>query len=402
MLKYKENMIFLLKKEKISWAFYDFANSAYILLIPGVAYQIFFKEFIFKGSPKASLFWGISLTLSSLISSFFAPFLGKISDNFGLKKNFFVLFSSLTILFTFFLSFKFSISPRNAFLFFSLAQFFYTLSLSFYDSYLKEISKDEETPILSGFGWGFGFLGGIFCFLITMNYFKERPSSENFNLFLKGFFFVALFYLIFSFPSFLFLPSIKRKKREALLNFNLKENKKALNFLIGFFFIMQVITTVIYFTASFLSSNYGLSPKEILIFTFIVQIIGFFSTWFSGYLAKKFGVKNTLLLTLIIWAIILISISLKVQKIFLIFLCFLLGITIGSTQSLGRAYLSSIISKEYSGEYFGFNILSGKAGGTLGVFLFGLLSSLSPNSSIPWLFLLIFLTIGGIIIYRNN
>jgi len=393
-------MAYLLNKEKISWAFYDFANSAYILLIPGVAYQIFFKEFIFKENPKASLFWGLSLTFSALLSAHFAPFLGRISDIFGLKKKFFIFFSSLTILFTFFLSFKISIFPSYGFLFFSFAQFFYTLSLSFYDSYLKEISNEKEAPLLSGFGWGFGFLGGIFCFLITIGYFKEKPTIENYPLYLKGFFLVALFYLIFSIPSFIFLPDIKRKKEENLFKFNLKENKKALKFLIGFFFIMQVITTVIYFTASFLSSNYGLGPKEILIFTFIVQIIGFFSTWGSGYLGVKFGIKKIFIFTLFIWAFILLSISLKVPKLFLIFLCFFLGLTIGSTQSLGRAYLSSLIKKEYSAEYFGFNILSGKAGGTLGVFSFGLLSSFIPNTSIPWLLLLLFLIIGGIIIHR--
>lgn len=393
-------MKFLFKKENISWAFYDFANSAYILLIPGVAYQIFFKEFIFKDQRNAYFFWAVALSFSSLFSAFFAPILGKLADNFGLKKKFFLSFSLLTILFTFSLGLKITLIPLNAFLFFALAQFFYTLSLSFYDSYLKEISNEKEAPIISGFGWGFGFLGGILCFLLTMNFFKEKPSLENAYLFQKGFLIVASFYLIFSIPSFLFLPEIKRKKEEKLLKFNLKENKNAFKFLIGFFFVMQVITTVIYFTATFLSSNYGFSPKEILIFTFIVQIIGFFSTWISGYFALKFGVKNIFLFTLFIWAFILISISLKVPKNFLIFLCFLLGLVIGSTQALGRAYLSSLIKKEYSGEYFGFNILSGKAGGTLGVFSFGVLSSIFQDQSIPWFLLLIFLILGGIIIYK--
>lgn len=393
-------MKFLFEKEKISWAFYDFANSAYILLIPGVSYQIFFKEFIFQNSRNASLYWGIALTFSSLLSAFFAPFAGKIADNYGLKKRFFLIFSLFAILFTFFLGINLTLLPFYAFLFFSLTQFFYTLSLSFYDSYLKEISSEVEAPILSGFGWGFGFLGGIFCFLLTMNFFKETPSIENTSKFQNGFIIVSLFYLFFSIPSFIFLPDIKRKKFDKLLKFSLIENKKAFKFLIGFFFVMQVITTVIYFTASYLSSNYGFTPKEILIFTFMVQAIGFFSTWGSGFLGAKFGVKNLFLFTLFIWAFILISISFKVPKPFLLILCFLLGLVIGSTQSLGRAYFSSLIKKEYSSEFFGFNILSGKAGGTLGVFSFGLISSISQNSTLPWIVLLLFLITGGFIIYK--
>ncbi len=391
---------FLFDKEKISWVFYDFANSAYILLIPGVAYQIFFKEFIFKDEVKAPFYWGMALTLSSLLSSFFAPLFGRFSDNFGLKKHFFTIISILTIIFIFFLSLPLALIPFYAFLFFSLAQFFYTLSLSFYDSYIKEIAKEEEVTILSGFAWGFGFLGGIFCFLLTLNYFKEKPNGENFILFQRGFLTVAFFYLIFSLPSFIFLPHIKRKKREKILSFNLMKNKKALRFLIGFFFIMQVITKVIYFTASFLSSAYGLNPKEILIFTLIVQIIGFFSTWFSGVFASKFSLRKIFFTTLLIWAFIIFFISIEIPKNFLIFLCLLLGVVIGSTQSLGRAYLSSLISREYSGEYFGFNILSGKAGGTLGVFSFGLLSSILKTQFIPWIVLLIFIFIGGYIIYK--
>lgn len=389
---------FLFEREKISWAFYDFANSAYILIIPGVAYQIFFKEFIFKDNKNSYLYWGIALTFSSLFSSFFAPLLGKISDNFGLKKKFFLVFSLLSITFTAFLGLKIALLPVYAFTFFSLAQFFYTLSLSFYDSFLKEIASEEEAPLLSGFAWGFGFLGGIICFLLTMDYFKEKPNFLNAFKFQKGFIITAFFYLIFSAPSFIFLPEIKRKKDEKIFKFNLKENKSAYQFLIGFFFIMQVITTVIYFTASFLSSEYGFTPRHILIFTFIVQIIGFFSTWASGYLGIKFGVKNAFLFTLFFWAFILISISLRVPKKYLILLCFLLGLVIGSTQSLGRAYLSSLIKVEYSGEYFGFNVLSGKAGGTLGVFLFGFFSSVFKNQSYAWLFLLFFLILGAIII----
>lgn len=395
-------MRYLFEREKVSWAFYDFANSAYILLIPGVSYQIFFKEVIFKGNQNAHLYWGIAITFSSLLSAFFAPIIGRISDNFGIKKRFFFGFSILTILFTFFLGLKIALNPFYSFLFFFFTQFFYTLSLSLYDSYLKEICRDSEVPILSGFAWGFGFLGGIFCFLFTLPFFKNTPTFENALSFQIGFIIVSIFYLIFSIPSFLFLPDIKRKKEERLLKFNLFENKKALKFLIGFFFIMQVITTVIYFTASFLSSKYGFTPKEILIFTFIVQIIGFFSTFSSGIFANKFGIRKIFFSTIFIWVFIIFSISLGIKKYFLIFLCFLLGLVIGSTQSLGRTYLSSIIKKEYSGEYFGFNILSGKAGGTLGVFSFGLFSSLFQNQSFAWFSLLFFLFIGAIIIYKNN
>jgi MFS transporter, UMF1 family len=410
----KNNSIF--NKVVFSWALYDFANSAYALLITGVGYQIYFKKIVFVGNQgTADLAWGITVSISIVASALISPLIGVAADRHFLMKPIFILCTSLAIFFTAALA---TVKPGAVLwgiLAFFLANFFYNLSLSIYDAYLKNISSTSNSARISGFGWGIGYLGGLLCLLITFPFFSKEPSVINFSTFQMGFIITSIFYLIWSIPAIKFLPSQSSSKVDYRNIVRIAKDSysrafstlkkfsfygEVSRFIIAFYFISEAVATTIYFTANYLSSTFGLKTKEILILTVIVQFVGFPTSLVFGYFADKWNLKKSLLISVLIWILLILVVATGRNQLSIYIYCTLLGLVIGSTQSMGRALLSNLSPTDKINEFFGFNSLSSKAAATLGPLLFGLISSWSGNQRIAWLSLLPFLFVGGLLLLK--
>jgi UMF1 family MFS transporter len=179
-----------------------------------------------------------------------------------------------------------------------------------------------------------------------------------------------------------------------------RRRRPVFTFLLGFWCVMQAISTVIYFTANTLATGYGFTTGRILLFTVLVQAIGFPSTWGAGALAARFGRKRILLASIAVWAVVVGGMALRPPLPALGLLAALLGLVIGSTQAVGRSLLASLIEAERAGEFFGLNSLTGKAAATLGVLMFGAVSSATGSQPAAWGLLLPFLAAGALLLAR--
>jgi len=402
----------LKRRAVLAWALYDFGNSAFILLISGVAYQVYFKAVVFAGAPgRADAAWGLAVAGSVLAAAALSPFLGALADRHGLRKPLFTAFTLLAVGAT--ASLGLAGPGRIAWGVgcFVLANFAYTLALMFYDSYLKVLAAGREADRLSGFGWGLGFAGGVACWAVTVPFFSGGPASAG--AFRWGFPTVAAFYLLFSLPALVLLPGNRpgpaaspqgmvlgalRELWSTLRRW--RERRPVFTFLLGFWCVMQAISTVIYFTANTLATGYGFSTGRILLFTVLVQAVGFPATWGAGALAARVGRKRVLLASLAVWAVVVAGIAMRPSLPLLGALAAMLGLVIGSTQAVGRSLLASLIEAERAGEFFGFNSLTGKAAATLGVLLFGAVSSSTGSQQAAWAMLLPFLAVGALLLAR--
>ena len=374
-----------------------------------MAYQVYFKTVLFAGSPgRADAVWGAAVAGSVLGAAVLSPFLGALADRRGLRKTLFTSFSLLAVAATAALGLA---GPGRAgwgVACFLLANFAYTLALMFYDAYLKTLASGREADRLSGFGWGLGFAGGVACWALTHPFFSGDPLS-----FRWGFPAVAAFYLVFSLPALVLLPSdapadpapagamargTHRELWDTLRRW--RDHRPAFTFLLGFWCVMQVISTVIYFTANTLATGYGYTAARILLFTVVVQAVGFPATWGAGVLAARLGRKRVLLASLAVWAVVVGGMALHPPLVLLGVLAALLGLVIGTTQAVGRSLLASLIEEERAGEFFGFNSLTGKAAATAGVLLFGAVSSATGSQPAAWALLLPFLGAGAFLLAR--
>ena len=165
-------------KKIFNFALYDFANSAFTTIIITFIFATYFAKQIAPNPVLGQSYWGWTIGITGFLVAIIGPIVGSFAD----KKNrivFFVrCFSLLCILFTGLLWFS---KPYESFLLYTLvivgiANLFYELSLIFYNSLLKDISKNRNLGKSSGFGFALGYIGGIIILLISIKVFIDTDN----------------------------------------------------------------------------------------------------------------------------------------------------------------------------------------------------------------------------------
>lgn len=399
------------KKEAFSWAFFDFANSSYAILILSFVFPIYFKEVIAGDSQIGDFWWGLCISISILASGIASPIIGAIADYDHRRKSKFIICTLLAIAGTASLYFT---GPNTLFLasvLFIISNFFYGLSTVLYDAFLPHVSTNKTAGRISGLGWGLGYIGGIAAMLLLQPFFKEGFAGDLDSLYRLTLPMVAIFFLLFSLPSFFLIKEdIEVKNKKPLLasikigiknvRDTIKDIKKHKNvgwFLIAFYFLNDALVTIFAFLPIYAKGTLGFTVPELTILLLIVQLIGFPTAIFFGWLSDKKGSKKILLCTIVIWALILIASALATSKEIFYFVALLTGFVIGSSQAIARSWLSKIIPPDKKSEFFGFNAFASKISATTGPLLFGTISAVTSNQRIAMIALLPFFIIAFII-----
>lgn len=369
------------------WALFDFANTAFYVLILTVGYPLYFKEIINQGGKDGDLLWGLAFSISMLIVAIISPILGAVADYGAGKKRFLFSFTLLCILTTSGLFFTTESTVLLGMLLLILANIGFEGGLVFYDSFLPEITSQRSYGRVSGYGFAMGYIGSLFTLLIAFPLYIKGFVLENIFNVQISFLIAAGFFLIFSIPLFLFL---KEKNRNASLKLNFvsigykrvkstfKEFNKYKNigkFLLSYFIYIDAINTIIIFSSIFARETLQFEISEIIIFFALVQTSAIIGSILFGILSDHFGQKRTLSLTLILWLIIVAIAYFVTSKGIFYFVGVLAGLALGSSQSTSRSLMSKITPFEKKTEFFGFYSFFGKASAIIGPLLFGFISS---------------------------
>ncbi len=399
-----------LPKQVLAWSFFDFANSAYVVLILSFIFPIYFKEVI-VGEQFGDLYWGIVVSTSILLGGLLSPLIGVLADEHQRKKKKFVIFTLLAVIGTAALYFTGSQLLLVSALLFIATNVCFELAVVLYDSFLKQVSTPHTISRISGLGWGLGYIGGIVAMLLLQPFFGAGFEGGLESLYKLTFPLTALFFLIFSLPALFF---IKEKKTPALpraslksillrLHNTFKDVKKYKHiawFLAGFYFLNDALVTIFSFLPLFVRTTLGLTLEQIMIIIILTQLIGFPSTVIFGVLADKFGHKKILLSTIVTWIIVIVGFSLAQTLTHLYILAVLAGLVVGANQAVARSWFSTIIPPEKHNEFFGFNGFASKVSAILGPLLFGVVSVVTNNQRLAILTILPFFVIALIIFSR--
>ncbi|MEK7190277.1 MAG: MFS transporter [Patescibacteria group bacterium] len=401
------------KKEAISWAFYDFANSSYALLILSFIFPIYFKEVV-VGIEKGDFYWGLLVSISILIGGLLAPIIGAIADYDSRKKIKFIIFALISMIGTAFLFFTGSNKLLLTSLIFLISNIAFELAQTLYDSFLARVSTKETVGRISGMAWGLGYIGGVVAMLVFKPLY-ENGYAGDFEFGYKLVFpLTALFFLLFAIPSFIFIKEkAESRNKESLSTLikhgvksvlgtikNLKQHKNIAWFLLGFYFVNDALVTFFAFTPIYARTTFGMEFKEIFILLLIVQIVAFPAATILGLLSDRKGSKKILLFTIAIWAIIIALLSVATTKTMFYILALLTALVIGSSQAIARSWLSKLVPDEKRFEFFGFNSFASKIAATTGPVLFGVISVATGNQRFAMAALIPFFIIAFIIFAR--
>src|SRR4030042_715165 len=211
------------KREIFGWAMYDFANSAFATTILAVIFNHYFATVVAGGERGVELlgfrlhgasFFTFSVSLSMVISAILAPFLGAVADASGSKKRFLMTFCFTGIIFTGFLYFVQEGNYWRGAIFFIIANIGFAGGNVYYNAFLPEISNDQNIGRISGLGWALGYIGGgalLGINLMMLKYPGVLGFQEGFFSVQDCFLSVAIWWLIFSLPTFLLLREKPQK-----------------------------------------------------------------------------------------------------------------------------------------------------------------------------------------------
>lgn len=395
-------------KSQLAWVSYDFANSAFHLLIPTVLFPLFFKSVILNNHNNSDIYWSLAVSIPILISGLVAPFLGAFIDKRHKYRLFFIVVTSITILLNFVLGI---VSPSNIYMIvlFSTCILFFNLSQFSYDSFLPTQKQGKGVASLSGLGWGIGYLGGIICMIPVYLIINKVVLPDNYQAYQTAFIVVALFYLIFTLPSFIFLkvkPSenvIKTTPIKKVISTVLdwKKNREIFIFLIAFYLINDALATLVYFTTIFASTTLNMPTNQILAAFLIVQLIGVPSTIVFCNLSEKLGYIKTFILTIILWLLISVFFLLVDSPTEFYILSFFVGLVIGTTPAMARAILSTLLTKRQDiAEIFGFNSFASRSSSILGPIVFGIISTVTGNQKLALASLFLFFITGLFLVLK--
>ena len=386
------------------WAFYDWANSVYSLVISTVLLPVYY-EAMTKGNDAKVYFFGYNwentviynyvLAASFLTISILSPYLGAMADKTGRRKVFMNTFMVTGGVSTMLMYFFTSSNPGFALVLAYFASLGFTGSFVFYNSYLPIIAPKEIQDRLSARGFSLGYLGSgillIFCLALI-----EKPElwglTDAGSATRVSFLITGIWWLGFGLPAVARLPKDDIKGnfesklfwsswKELILVFKELRSQPALRrFLSGFYWYSSGMQTIILLAAVFGSKVLGLESTELIIIILIIQFIAIAGAAAFSRLSERTSNIFAISLGVTIWMIICFA-SYFVQTVTQFYAVGIgLGFVMGAVQSLSRSTYSKLLpkTKDHS-TYFSFYDVMEKLATTVGMFAIGILEWLTGN-----------------------
>jgi MFS transporter, UMF1 family len=412
------------RREIWSWAFYDFANSAYSTTVAAVIFNTYFVTAVAADGatvlgyqiPGASL-WAYAVSLSMLLAAVAAPVLGSVADFTAAKKRFLFFFSYVGAVATTLLYF---VAPGDVWLgvlLFVLSNWAFEASFSFYSAFLPEITTQERMARVSGFGWALGYIGGVLCLILNM-FMIQRPDwfglAETDAIPVRAsMVVVGLWWGLFAIPTFLWvrertvstgrhrpLDAVRAGLRRLVQTFRKAGRYRELvKYLVAFLIYNDGIQTVIVMAAVFGATELGMTQDQLIPAFIMVQLVAFFGALFFGYLGDRLPTKTAINISLVVWVGALVYVLFVDQVWEFWMLGAVVGLVMGGSQSASRALFAQFTPVANSAEFFGFFSVSGKFASIFGPILFGVTTQLTGSVRFAVVSIILFFAVGMAILY---
>jgi UMF1 family MFS transporter len=412
------------------WAFYDWANSVYSLVISTAVFPIYYEtvtetesglvNFLGFEVNNTSLYT-YALSLSFLIVAFISPLLSGIADYVGNKRTymkFFCYFGSLSVMSLFF--FKGVETLWVGILFSVLASIGFWGSLVFYNAYLPEVAYSDQQDEASALGFIYGYIGSVILLIFNLSmvmkpewYGISDPGLAPRISFLT----VGIWWMGFAQVTFRRLPyNLHNRKPDKDYVFKgyqelkkvineLKDRPVMLNFLTSFFLYSVGVQSIILLATIYGKTEIGLSTSSLILTIIVIQLVGILGAYLFSRLAKRIGNLTALKITIFIWTAASLSAYYldkddpNVQLKFYVISGFI-GLVLGAIQTLSRSTYSKLLPENTLDPttYFSFFDVTEKVAIVWGTFIFGLAIAITDSMRLSILLLCLFFVISFIIL----
>ncbi len=425
------------RREIFGWAMYDWANSAFSTTVGTVFLGPFVASLArtaaeaagtstvsFLGIPVApDSFLPYCISFSVGMQVLFLPILGAVADYSHLRKQMMQVFATIGALATILM---FLLTGNLWWLggvLFIVANLAFGAAMVFYNAYLPDIASEDERDRVSSYGWAMGYMGGGILLALNLAFyiFSEDlgvPGDLAVRINLAS---AGIWWLGFSFFTWNRLRPRHAARQlpagESYATIGFKQLRKTigevkhfpetLKFLLAYFLYNDGIQTVIAVAATFaaaplIQGGLELEQTTLTAVILMIQFVAFFGALFWGKLAGWIGAKQSVVVSLVIWAGVVIYAYGGLKGPTATAQFFVLGVFIalvmGGSQAISRSLFAQMIPNGKEAEFFSFYEISERGTSWIGPLVFGLANQMFGNLRIAILSLIFFFIMGLILL----
>ncbi|WP_114373759.1 MFS transporter [Elioraea thermophila] len=367
------------RRSVLAWCLYDFANSAFPTVIGTFVFPTYFVQAVAADETRGTSQWGVAMAVAGLLIALLSPPLGAIADGAGRRKPWLAAFTVLAVVTS---AALWWVRPDPSFVPFALvvvvvASLGFELGTVFYNAMLVDVAPPRMRGRVSGWGWGIGYFGGLICLLACLVLLIEpdppllpldRAAAEHVRATAV---LVALWYALFCWPLFRFVPDTPRRAgiaqavRSGLAAIarllpELRRRPAVARFLLSRLLYTDGLNTLFNFGAIYAAGAFGMATDEIILLGIAMNVTAGFGAYAFAFIDDRIGPKRTVLISLASLAAIGVVLLLIRSKAWFWLLALPLGVFFGPAQAASRTLMSRLAPAAQASEYFGLFALSGR------------------------------------------
>ncbi|MGB3542545.1 MFS transporter [Rubrivirga sp.] len=412
-----------------AWSLFDFANSSFTTLVVTFIYGTYFTGYMVL-SPDATgalvpdaeagtVLWSRGVTVTAILVALLSPILGALADRGGARKRLMLMTTVACVIGTGMLFFAEPGQAMQALIWFVIANVAFEMGIVFYNAYLPDVAKPDQIGRVSGYGWALGYVGGLLCLVVALVVFVQVETAP-FGLDMSTGehvratnLLVALWFALFSIPTFLVLKEVKVTDKPGLGDLvqssfaqlaetgrELGRYRQIVRLLVARLFYNDGLVTLIAFGGIYASGTLGFTITEVLIFGIALNVAAGLGAFGFGFLDDKIGGRPVLFISLALLTVAaILAVATTSATVFWIS-GILVGIAIGPNQSASRSLLGRFVPDDKETEFYGFFAFSGKATAFIGPLLLGILTDISGSQRVGISVVIVLFAIGAVLLTR--
>jgi UMF1 family MFS transporter len=368
------------RKAVVAWTLYDFANSAFVAVIPATVYSKYYAlDVVGNERGEGDFWWGLAVTVSMALVAFSSPPLGAIADHAGVRKRFLLLLTGTSVAATALMATVRKGDVLWGGLLAVVGIVGFEGAIVYYNAYLPDLVPRDQQGRLSAYGFAVGYLGSAVALGAALPFALAGNYAGTFLI-------TAALFGLFAIPAVLYLPGDRpgTQSLAGAVRVGFVQTKTTFRrilalpalrrFLLAYLLFEDGVNTVVFFSSIFAGHTLGFTTPEVILLYFIVQLSALGGAWTWARPTDFKGPKFVVVCTLVQWCLVVVAAFFVQTKTQFFVVAILAGTGLGAIQAASRAFMASFIPKGQAAELFGFYSLCGKTAAILGPQVFWIAS----------------------------
>ncbi|MGA1155706.1 MAG: MFS transporter [Burkholderiaceae bacterium] len=398
------------RREFWAWASLDFANSGYTTVVLTAVFNAYFVAVVMQGAAHATLVWTLVLSVSYLLVMVSAPWLGAWADQYQAKRKLLWLASLACILATALLA---SVGEGQwlwAAALLVISNLAYASHQDLAAGYLSELAPQEKLGRLSGYGWAWGYLGGLLSLVMALAWVQflglelspfiaqllglANPVTDQ-GLATEwavggAMVLTALLFALVGLPALFVLKDHQPAQPQAEWRgawrrlaqgwSSLSAGQPLRQLLVCIAVYQSGVATVITLAAIYAQQVMGFSMAQTIALVLVVNVTASLGAFLFGLLQDRLGHKRSLALSLVLWILMVLVAAFSTTEPGFWLAANLAGLAMGASQSGARAAVAALSEPDRQAESFGYWGVAVNLASVCGPLCYGLTSWLSGNN----------------------